>query len=314
MKNLIHLMKGMLFGTLLLLISISVTAQTWTAYNGCPPSFTDLNATYLRKGYNTSSTATSQYSYLNYGTGTSGQSHSIITTGGNDINAYIPNTNPVIYLQKLPVWDGISQTQVFRLNEPNSPGSTGYYGASSVYKFIPDSVNNILNVYFAFVVQLPHETYDANPIFQIRVLNSSNQLINPQAYYLLNTGYINGVYYPNPAAQNISWYLCGTSYETAIWVDWTPVAFDLRDYVGQEIKLEIAATGCMWGGHWGYAYYTAKCMEGRLIATSCAGENLLVTAPNGFEDYTWYNEDGNEIGWAERYDGRNVITPPEIPL
>ena len=38
-----------------------------------------------------------------------------------------------------------------------------------------------------------------------------------------------------------------------------------------------------------------------LLQLHCEGENLLVTAPNGFEDYTWYNEDGNEIGWAERY-------------
>ena len=213
---------------------------------------------------------------------------------------------PMIYLQKLPTWDGIPQTQVARLNEPICPSSTGYYGASSVYKFIPDSVYNILNVYFAFVVQLPHEPYNANPVFQIRVLNSSNQLINPDANYLLNTGYTGsyptGTFSPNPAAQNISWYQCVSEGNTVIWVDWTThLPLTLRDYVGQEVKLELIATGCMWSGHWGYAYYTAKCMEGRLKATSCVGQDLLVTAPNGFADYTWYNEDGNEIGWAERY-------------
>jgi len=301
MREFRYLMKVTFFVTSLLFITISVMGQTWTAYNGCPPSFTDLNATYLKKFYSTSSTFSTHSSYLNYSAGTSGASHTIITSGGNDLNAYIPSTNPTIYLQKLPTWDGVPQTQVFRLNEPTAPGTSGYYGASSVYKFIPDSLNNILNVYFAFVVQLPHETYDANPVFQIRVLNTSNQLIYPQAYYLLNTGYVNGVYYPNPAAQNISWYLCGSGYETAIWVDWTPIAFDLRNFVGQEVKLELIATGCMYSGHWGYAYYTAKCLEGRLTATSCEGEDLIVTAPNGFEDYTWYDRDGNEIGWAERY-------------
>ena len=49
MKNLIHLMKGMLFGAFLLLISISVTAQTWTAYDGCPPSFYRFECQLLKK-------------------------------------------------------------------------------------------------------------------------------------------------------------------------------------------------------------------------------------------------------------------------
>jgi len=275
--------------------------QTWTANDGCPPTFTDLNATYLKKFYSNSSTFSNHFSYLNYSAGTHGASHTLITTGGNDPNAFVTGTNPTIYLQKLPTWDGIPQTQVIRLNEQLDPSSSGYYGASSVYKFIPDSLNNILNVYFAFVVQLPHTTYDANPVFQIRVLNTSNQLIYPQAYYLLNTGYNGGVFSPNPQAQDIDWYPCSSGGYTVIWVDWTPIAFDLRNFIGQEVKLEIIATGCMWGGHWGYAYYTAKCLEGRLTATSCEGEDLIVTAPNGFEDYTWYDSDGNEIGWAERY-------------
>ena len=97
---------------ILFLFSITLSAQTWTAYNGCPPSFTDLNATYLKKCYSTSSTFTNHFSYLNYSTGTSGSSHTVITTGGNDLNAFIPTATPYIYLQKLPTWDGIPQTQV----------------------------------------------------------------------------------------------------------------------------------------------------------------------------------------------------------
>ncbi len=293
--------KSVFTSLLLVLMVNTLLGQTWTAYNGCPPSFTDLNASYLRKGYNPSSSASSQYSYLNFTQGTMTGSHTLINTGGNDINAFIPSTSPVIYLQKLPIWDGVQQTQVLRLNSSTPPSSSGFYGASSVYKFIPDSIYNILDVYFAFVVQLPHLTYQDNPLFQIRVLNSSNQLIYPQAYYLLNTGYSGGVFSPNPAAQPISWYLCSSGYETVIWVDWMPIAFDLRNFVGQEVKLELTATGCMPSAHYGYAYYTAKCLEGRLKATSCDGEDLIVTAPNGFEDYTWYDIDGNEIGWAERY-------------
>ena len=99
--------------------------------------FTDLNANYLRKGYNTSSNETTQYSYVNFSQGTMTGSHTLITTGGNDINAFVPNTTPPIYLQILPTWDGVTQTQVFRLNSSTPPSSSGFYGASSVYKFIP---------------------------------------------------------------------------------------------------------------------------------------------------------------------------------
>jgi len=299
MKNFVHLMKVTFFVTSLLLITISVVGQTWTAYNGCPPSFTDLNASYVKKCYNTSSSQSLWFSTTNYSTGTMASSHSLITSGGNDLNAFIPNTNPTIYLQKLPTWDGVPITQVVRLNQPDGSSTSNYHAAGIVYKFIPDSINNILNVYFAFVMNVPHQNWNENPICQIRVLNSSNQLIYPGAFYLLCVGYTAGnppIYTNHPSAQNVPWYNCGSGDNNVIWRDWTPIAFDLRDFVGQEVKLEIVNANCIYSVHYGYTYLTAKCLGGRLTATSCSGEDLIVTAPNGFEDYTWYDNDGNEIG------------------
>ena len=304
MKNNCLFNKIIILILLFLLVKSSLFAQTWTAYNGCPPSFTDLNASYVKKCYNTSSTQSLWFSTTNYSTGTMAISHTVVTTGGNDINAYIPGTIPTIYLQKLPTWDGVPVTQVVKLNQADGYTTSGYHAAGIVYKFIPDSVYNILNVYFSFVMNVPHETWNENPICQIRVLNSSNQLIDPGAYYLLCVGYLPGsppVYTNHPSAQNVQWYNCGSGDNNVIWRDWTPIAFDLRDYVGQEVNLEIVNSNCIYQIHYGYTYLTAKCMEGRLVATSCVGEDLLVTAPNGFADYTWYNEDGDEIGWAERY-------------
>ena len=285
---------------IVLSFSITLSAQIWTAYNGCPPSFTNLNANYVRKGYNTSNDRTTHYSYINFTQGTMVGTHTLITTGGNDINASIPNTNPPIYLQILPTWDGIPQIEVIRLNYDASPWESGFYGACIVYKYIPDSIFNILDVYFSFVTNLPHRYYQENPLFQIRMLDSNDQLIYPQAYYLLNSGYWRGIYYPNPSAQDVNWYLStDPTGDTTIWVDWMPIAFDLRNFVGQEVKLEIIATGCIPGAHYGYGYYTAKCLEGRLKATSCEG--LIVNAPNGFRDYTWYDNNDNEIAWSESY-------------
>ncbi len=304
MRKFRHLMKVTFFATSFVFITFAVMGQTWTAYNGCPPSFTDLNANYVKKCYYTSSSQSLWFSTTNYTTGTMAASHSLITTGGNDPNAFIPNTNPTIYLQKLPTWDGVPVTQVVRLNEPLGAGYTNYHSAGIVYKFIPDSINNILNVYFAFVMNLPHQNWNENPIFQIRVLNSTNQLIYPGAYYLLSTGYTAGtppIYTNHPSAQTVQWYNCGSGDNNVIWRDWTPIAFDLRDFVGQEVILEIVTANCIYSQHYGYSYLTAKCLEGRLTATSCEGEDLIVTAPNGFADYTWYDIDGNEIGWAERY-------------
>ena len=290
--------KYFLFTAFALFTSIGIKAQT--VCDGCPP-FTDLDAECLRKCYNPNNNFTNLGNSTTYQTGTRRNSHSIIPISAQfeDPNAFYVTSGITMHLTVPPsTWDNEPVESVVRLGEASSPSSISYYGAGNVYSFVPTAESNLLSVYFAFVVQLPHTAYTDNPLFQIRVLDANNNPV-PGMKYLLNTGYDRntGTYYPNPDQNPLAqWYKCDVGYDAVIWVNWTPVAFDLRNYVGQEMKLEILVSGCTLGAHWGYAYYTAKCMAGNLDVKSCEGDSLRVNAPSGFEKYRWYDENGNEIG------------------
>ncbi len=302
MKKLLFHLLFIISMLLVLQINGKLMAQTWSAYPGCPPTFTDLNATYLKKCYTTSSNFSSWFNTNNYTTGTLWRTHTLINTPGNDLNAYYTVGGQTQYLQKLPVIDGVPLTEVVQLNQPLPAGSSEFYSAGSVYKFIPDSVQNMIHVYFAFVMQLPHPNYDANPIFQIRLTNSGNVL--NYGRFLVNTGYENGVFYPNPnQSDNISWNICSNNgYETLSWIDWSSVMFDLRDYVGQEVRLEIVASGCAYAGHYGYAYYTVKGENSNLLVYNCdANQDIIVTAPKGFINYRWFDATGTQLSEGSRY-------------
>lgn len=300
-KLLFRLFLGLVM-LLILQINTNLMAQTWSAYQGCPPTFTDLNATYLKKCYTTSYIYTDWYNINTYTTGTLSGTHTLINTHGDDVNAFYTVGGQTYYLQKLPIIDGDTLTEVVRLNQPIPPASSGFYSAGSVYKFIPDSLQNMIHVYFAFVLQLPHADYFNNPIFQIRLTDSLGNLLNNERF-LVNTGFSNNVYYPNPnQSDNISWHLCGSGYGTTIWVDWMYSTFDLRNFVGQEVRLEIVASGCAYSGHYGYAYYASKSVNSNLIVDNCnANQDIMVTAPKGFTNYCWFDATGTQLSEGSRY-------------
>ncbi len=305
-KILFHLLfvLGML---LVLQINGNLMAQTWITHHGSPPTFTDLNATYLKKCYTISNNSSSWYNTNTYTTGTMWVSHALINTPEDDVNAYYIVGGQTHYLQKLPVIDGDTLTEVVQLNQPEHPSISGFYAAGSVYKFIPDCVHNMIHLYFAFVTESPHPEFTDNPIFQIRLTDSLGNLLNNNRF-LLSTGYENGVLYPSPyQSNNISWNICyyygcgGYEYYLS-WLDWSSVMFDLRDYVGQEVRLEIVASGCTQGGHSGYAYYTGKSVNGNLIVDNCdANQDIIVTAPKGFTNYSWFDANGTHLSEGSRY-------------
>jgi len=72
--------------------------------------------------------------------------------------------------------------------------------------------------------------------------------------------------------------------------NWTTGAIDLRDYIGQTIKIVVTAHACTAGGHIGYAYFDAECLKSEIkTASPCPDEEgyLTLMAPEGFGKYTW---------------------------
>lgn len=290
--------------TLLLFVIAVCTTQLFsqTLPQGVP-DFTDLNASYVWKGHSTDNTSGNFLNLLNINTYTHGiknNSHTVINTSGLDENILPPH-----YLNKLPVWDGDSLGAVVRLGEPSNPYTCGYYGAGIVYSFIPDSTSSLLSIYLALVIQLPHDVYIENPAYQIRILDQNNTLIDSNSYFLLNTGYNQVVGYlsPNPLSNthSIQWNVFKDNNNdiSSLWVDWSSVVFDLNNYIGREVKLEIIATGCIYGGHYGYGYYAVKGMPRSITTDGSTEEELVLNAPPGFISYDWYGHNRTPLASGE---------------
>ena len=74
--------------------------------------------------------------------------------------------------------------------------------------------------------------------------------------------------------------------------NWTTVAVDLRNYIGQTLTFEVTVHGCTKQKHFGYAYVDASCLKSEITQeSSCPDANGFLTfkAPEGFESYLWSN-------------------------
>ncbi|PWJ60025.1 gliding motility-associated-like protein [Dyadobacter jejuensis] len=74
--------------------------------------------------------------------------------------------------------------------------------------------------------------------------------------------------------------------------NWTYGAIDLRNYIGEQITMEVTAHGCTRQRHFGYAYFDAECLKSEIKQASlCPDEagNVTLVAPAGFAKYTWSN-------------------------
>ncbi|MES2520251.1 MAG: T9SS type B sorting domain-containing protein [Bacteroidota bacterium] len=72
--------------------------------------------------------------------------------------------------------------------------------------------------------------------------------------------------------------------------NWTTVAIDLRNYVGQTVTVEATVHGCTKKVHYGYGYFNAYCLKSEVKPeTPCPDSNgdITLKAPEGFEKYIW---------------------------
>lgn len=82
---------------------------------------------------------------------------------------------------------------------------------------------------------------------------------------------------------------------------WKLGSVDLSAYIGQNITIEMIATDCTAGGHYGYAYIDAQCspmsmtfnnaqipmVNPTIILPTCGATVFTITAPPGLGPYSW---------------------------
>ncbi|MBQ7530338.1 MAG: hypothetical protein IJT12_01350 [Paludibacteraceae bacterium] len=152
------------------------------------------------------------------------------------------------------------------------------FGAACEYKYhVPTGDKAILKIRYAVVLPAPHEPQD-NPTFKLEVLANGRALEH-------NCGLADFV----AGAANSGWKSTQYNSETITWKDWTEMAVNLRDYVGQTITVRLMITGCKMSAHGAYAYFTLDCESGEMSGQNCGEDNptTTFTAPSGF-NYAWY--------------------------
>lgn len=155
--------------------------------------------------------------------------------------------------------------------------NTGGEAERIEYKFHVDAtINPVLVLKYAVVLEKPGDGCKPNPGFLLRVLDKDGRLVSKCA----------SADFDFKKAADAEWEACKKSGEVR-WKDWTTVGVNLADYDGETLTIQLTTYDCGGGGHYGYAYFTLGCSDGQLTGMSCDTENLKFTAPDGF-NYRWY--------------------------
>lgn len=90
----------------------------------------------------------------------------------------------------------------------------------------------------------------------------------------------------NPSLQNLH----------TVYKEWSPVGFDLSQFMGKQLRIRLATYDCRQTGHFGYAYFTLRCMEAVGTGLMCGNEEQsTLEAPYGFQ-YEWYRPSSGGTG------------------
>ncbi|MEX1003627.1 MAG: hypothetical protein WDZ35_16025, partial [Crocinitomicaceae bacterium] len=109
-------------------------------------------------------------------------------------------------------------------------------------------------------------------------------------------------HYPNDG--NSDFHFVGDATDVAgqndglIFTNWTDVATDLTNYIGQDVRVTFRVRDCEGGGspaeptsgsHWAYAYIDTYCTPLNIVTPEfCAGQSqITICAPAGFASYSW---------------------------
>lgn len=165
----------------------------------------------------------------------------------------------------------------------NTNGGAQAEGIS--YEFtIPAGRNTYSLIYhYAVVFQDPnHQPYE-QPRLELEVTNvTDNQLIDCSSFTFFPNGSPLPGFFQSPNSDS-----------TAVWCkDWTAVTINLNNQAGKTIRLFFKTADCTFRKHFGYAYVDVNtgCSSEFTGATYCPDDTTVtVTAPYGYQEYTWYN-------------------------
>lgn len=159
--------------------------------------------------------------------------------------------------------------------------------------------------HYAVVFQDPnHEIYQ-QPRLEIEVMNvTDNSILYCSSFTFIPFGSILPGFFLSPNAQDT----------TSVWCkDWSAVSINLDNNAGKTIRLSFKTADCTFTRHFGYAYLdvNSECSSEFVGATYCPDDAFVnVTAPFGYQSYTWFNNDFSQtLG-----NSQSIIFNPPPPV
>jgi hypothetical protein len=159
--------------------------------------------------------------------------------------------------------------------DENSTGKT----ARLQQTFMVTNSNKYFYYSYAAVLQDANHLANEQPYFKVEFFDQNNIPINSLGT-LLTTQPL------SPGAQPGS---CFSSY----YFPWDTVIADLSPYLNQNVTVRFTASGCCYGGHFGYAYIDCHCDS--VISNAwisgpsyiCINSSATLCGPGGGSSYTW---------------------------
>ncbi|HTF04243.1 MAG TPA: PKD domain-containing protein, partial [Bacteroidia bacterium] len=136
--------------------------------------------------------------------------------------------------------------------------------------------NTSFTYQYAVVLNDGGHSAGEQPYFKIEMFDQSGNLVPCSQYYVEASGSIPG-FLP-----------CGVG---TYYKPWTTVNIDLSTFLAANVTIRFTAAGCIFAGHYGYAYIDASCLPYSIALTDslCQGSSITLTAPAGAQSYNWTN-------------------------
>ena len=187
-------------------------------------------------------------------------------------------------LRKVP--KGYRYSARLGYESPNVSRPIRFWNQSLRYTLTIDSANALLITKFALVLEYGTHVIENEARFRLTLYDQNGDVIPDCANYDVSASKSNvkGFKYYTPP---------GEAKRPVSWRDWVSVGTDLSKYIGQTITIEFMTADCTHGGHFGYAYFVASCQPMSIKVQYCTGDSIArLTAPEGFEKYSWTNSSG----------------------
>ncbi len=232
-----------------------------------------------------------------------------ISSTNGSISTNVVDSNNRVTILKNTYPQALDPLGQFPVNCPNGSNysiklgdTSGFWHAQTVsYTFtIPANQDNYSIIYnYAVVLQNPNHTDWAQPGFTSKVFDvTANQYIDCGAFNFVASSNLPGFQLSTKGAD--------------IYKPWSPITIKLAGYAGKTVRIEFTTHDCAYGPHFGYAYIdiNENCSTPVSGNVYCNNTNSIsLTAPFGFNGYTWYNADYSQVLGTS-----NILKLSPLPL